>query len=348
MDSIHKVTNGIDRMVKHFTLFLIELNFDNSLHAFGSDDSWYAYVKIFDAIFSRKPSSTGENAFFIFQVRFCHGNGRGSWRIKGGSCFQKVYDFSSSLAGALDNSLNSLMGCPPHLNKVGKGNSCHCRISNKRDHAIPMTAKYRGVYIFDRYIKFLRQKIAEARTIQNACHADNAFVGNSCGFPHNPHHNIQGIRDYNNESFRAILANAFPYLANNFCIYFEQVITAHSWFPGNTCGNDNEICPFQVIIIIGAPKIPIKPFNGGGFSDIQGFTLRRSLHDINKNHISELFKAHKISQGSSNLTCSYKGNFWSCHDIFLFVVLLNYYLLSPVPTSQTGYFREGVLLKKPL
>jgi hypothetical protein len=131
-------------------------------------------------------------------------------RIIGGTGLQQGDDLAAARAGALHDRVDALLGRKAHLDEVGHGNAVDGRIFHDRNHRVAMTAEHEGVDVADRdTLNSSARKVAEARAVEHARHADNLVVRQAGEFAQRPHHRVQRVGDADHECVRSVALDAF-------------------------------------------------------------------------------------------------------------------------------------------
>ena len=178
-----------------------------------------------------------------------------------------------------------------------------------------MTAQNKRRHIFNRYIEFFSQEIAETGAVQNPGHANNTGSRQARRTLQNTNHRIQRVGDTDNKRIRAVLFDPFTNLGHHLGVYTHQIITAHPWLAGHAGGDDHHICPGQGGIVIRTGYLCIKPFDRGGFSNIKGFALRNAFGDIKQDNIPQLFQSSQQRQCPTNVSGTNERNFIPSHSL---------------------------------
>ena len=87
-----------------------------------------------------------------------------------------------------------------------------------------------------------------------------------------------------------MLHDAFSHRFHNAGIGGNQIITAHSWFPGNTSGNHYNVTVFCILVIVGTMQFGTVVIYWGLLPAIEGLTPSQVAYDVEKyNFVDNVF-----------------------------------------------------------
>src|ERR1700674_2146085 len=124
-----------------------------------------------DAILSVEVGGAGENLFLVFEDGFDHLGDGGRRSVIRGSSREMLYDLGATVAGALDDAIES-----GFIHEFGDRNAGDGGIARERAHGVAMSAGDEGGKILHADFEFLRDKSAEAGGVEHAGHADDALA----------------------------------------------------------------------------------------------------------------------------------------------------------------------------
>jgi hypothetical protein len=76
------------------------------------------------------------------------------------------------------------------------------------------------------------RKVAEARAIEHARHADDLAVRQAGELAHHPHHRVERVGDDDDEGVRGMRLDASPTVAIDLGVDADQVVAAHACLRG--------------------------------------------------------------------------------------------------------------------
>ena len=88
-----------------------------------------------------------------------------------------------------------------------------------------------------------------------------------------------------------------------------------------------------LVVAVRSGDSTIVAFDGSSFHQIQRFTLRHALNDIDENNIAQLLFGHQLRCRRSDVAGAYHGNFSSSHYIFSTIACANSEVFSFVALS---------------
>ena len=88
----------------------VEFHFDDSFDATGAQNHGHAHVNVFEPILALEVGRAGEDFMFVLDDRLHHLGDGEARRVIGRAGLQERDDLTSSLAGALDDRIDSLLG----------------------------------------------------------------------------------------------------------------------------------------------------------------------------------------------------------------------------------------------
>ena len=96
----------------------------------------------------------------------------------------------------------------------------------------------------------------------------------------------------------------------------DEIVAAHARFAGDAGGNNDDVRILDTGVGISARDLGIETFNGRRFDQVEGFPLRSSFHDIEKNDVTELFESSEMGKGAADIAGADEGDFVAGHECF--------------------------------
>src|ERR1700691_2604842 len=271
--------------LEHPALAAVELDFDHTLNSLTADNDRHADIKIVDAVLAIEPGGRRQHAFLVAQITFRHRNRRTCRCVEGRASLEQADDLTTAVARALDNRVEPRRRRPTHLDEIGQRNPGHRRIPSQRHHAVTVAAEHESGDIFNRDVEFVGEKVAKARRVEHAGHADHHLLRQAATLLQRPHHGVERVGDADDESGRRIFRDAGADLLHHLQVDVEEVVAAHSRLARHAGGDDADRGTLDRLVRIGAGKPGIEAFNRRGFDQIERFALRNTLGNVKKNDI---------------------------------------------------------------
>src|SRR5579883_1971342 len=163
-----------------------------------------------------------------------------------------------------------------------------------------MAAEHEGGDVFDRDVELAREKIAEARAVEHASHADNLVLGQA-GYPlQRPDHGIERVGNTNNEGIGRIFLDTGADLLHHLQIRLEKVVAAHPRLARDAGGYDHDICALEVGIVIDPEIAGIETFDWRGLRDVERLALGQALHDVEHHDIAEFLESDQMGKSAAD------------------------------------------------
>ena len=106
--------------------------------------------------------------------------------------------------------------------------------------------------------------------------------------------------------FGSICLDPFSNRSHDLRVDFDQVITAHARFAGQTGGNDDNIGTFDVFVAVGAFQIDIVAIYRTNFSNVEHLALGQTFNNVKQNNITEFTQCTKLSENAADLSATDK------------------------------------------
>ena len=183
-----------------------------------------------------------------------------------------------------------------------------------------MTTDNETVYIVGIAFQGLAQVVFEASAIERTTHTDHAVTRQTESVQRQISHRIHRVRYYNQNGIRAVgqylVANGFY----DTCVHTDQLLTRHTRLTRQTGSDDNNIrISCLAVVIRNTLNNGVKAHQLSRLHDIHGFTLGKTLFDINKTYfISHLIYGQYISARSTYVTCAHNSYF--AHNVNILYV----------------------------
>lgn len=81
----------------------------------------------------------------------------------------------------------------------------------------------------------------------------------------------------------------------------DQVVAAHSRLAGDTGGDDDDIGPGQIGIIVRTRHLGVEAFDRRGFGDVQRLALGHAVDDVEDDNVAQLFQTGQKRQRSADI-----------------------------------------------
>ena len=176
-----------------------------------------------------------------------------------------------------------------------------------------MSAKDEGRDVLCRHLEFLGNEMAEPRAIEHARHADDHVVGQAGEFAQGPHHRVERIGDADDERARGVGLDAFADRLHDFQVDAEQIVTAHPRLARHAGGNDDHVRARDVLVIIGARDLRVEPFNRAALTQVERFSLRNALHDVEQDNVTQFLLRGEMGKRPTNITCANQRDLLASH-----------------------------------
>ncbi len=75
------------------------------------------------------------------------------------------------------------------------------------------------------------------------------------------------------------------YVVHNFVVGIQKVIAAHAGLARNSGGDDDDVGVGGVGVVVRADNIGIALLDRHGLEQVETFSLRNALHDVDKDYI---------------------------------------------------------------
>ena len=98
---------------------------------------------------------------------------------------------------------------------------------------------------------------------------------------------------------------------HNFSVGSEKVFAAHARFSGQARGDHHDIGVGGIFIIVGSRHPAIENLQTTRLLQVQRFSLRNPLDNINDHYVTEVFISCQLSDGGPNLACANYRDFFS-------------------------------------
>ncbi len=220
-----------------------------------------------------------------------------------------------ALAGALDDRVDLGLRRPAHFDEIRQRNASHRRIANRGNHLVAVAAKHEGGHVFNRDLQFISEKIAKARRIEHAGHADDLLARQTAELLQRPHHGVERVGDADDEGLRGMRLDPRRHRVHDLEVDAEQVVAAHAGLAGDACGDDDDVGAGDRGIVARAGQSRVDALNRGRFGQIQRLALRHAINDVEKDDVAELLQRRQESQRSANLPGSDQSYLLARHRI---------------------------------
>src|SRR2546429_2070376 len=191
-----------------------------------------------------------------------------------------LYDLGAAVAGALDDPIER-----GSIHKFGEGNAGDGGIARERAHGVAVSAEDEGGYVLDADFEFLGDESAEAGGVEYAGHADDAFAGKAAHLVGGLRHGVERIGDDDEDAVWRVMHDLADYVVHNFVVGIQKVIAAHAGLARNSGGDDDDVGVGGVGVVVRADNIGIALLDRHGLEQVETFSLRNALHDVDKDYI---------------------------------------------------------------
>ena len=131
-----------------------------------------------------------------------------------------------------------------------------------------------------------------------------------------PDHRVERVGDADNKRLGRIFFDTLADLFHHGRIDADEIVAAHPRFAGDAGGNNDDVRILDTGVGISARDLGIETFNGRRFDQVEGFPLRSSFHDIEKNDVTELFESSEMGKGAADIAGADEGDFVAGHECF--------------------------------
>ena len=176
-----------------------------------------------------------------------------------------------------------------------------------------MAAEHEGAHVFHRDVEFVGEKIAQARGVEHAGHADHHLLGQAGGFLQSPDHGIERVGDADHERVGCVFAQAGADLVHHLKIDAEQVVAAHAGLARHAGGDDAHIGAFDRLVGIDARHARVEALDRRGLHQVERFALRDAFGNVEQNHIAEFFEANQVGERAADLAGADQCNLGTRH-----------------------------------
>jgi len=137
-----------------------------------------------------------------------------------------------------------------------------------------------------------------------------------CGMPEafcSATHSVERVGDADDESVGGVFLDAGADLLHHLEIDAQEIVAAHAGLARHAGGDDADLGVVERLIGIGAGEMRIEAVDRRGLRDIERFSLRHALGNVEHHDVAELFQADEMSQRSADLTGANQSNLVTRH-----------------------------------
>jgi hypothetical protein len=186
-------------------------------------------------------------------------------------------------------------------------------VTHHRHHVVAVTAQGPGVDVLNRNAGGVGQEVGEAARIQNAGHAHDLLARQARKLAQGPDHGVQRIGDADDEGVGGMGLDALTDGLHHLQIDRDQIVAAHARLARHPGGDDADVGPGDVGIVVRALERHVGIEDGGGLRDIQRLALGGALGNVEQHHIAQLLAGGDVSQGAADHAGADEGDLGTSH-----------------------------------
>ena len=130
---------------------------------------------------------------------------------------------------------------------------------------------------------------------------------------HQSHHRIERIGDDDDKRIGRMGLDALGHRTENLAVGAKQIVPAHARLARDTRGHDTDIGAGNIFILVGADDVAVEPFNRAGVGQVERFTLRQAIDDIEQHHIAQTLEQRQMGHRTADVARANQCNFLPSH-----------------------------------
>ena len=176
-----------------------------------------------------------------------------------------------------------------------------------------MAAQHEGGDVLDRDVEFVGEEIAEAWGIQHPRHAHHLLVRHAGSLLQRPHHGVERVGDADDEGVGGVFLDAGADLLHHLEIDAQEIVATHARLARHARGDDADLGAVERLVWVGASEMRVEPIDRWRLRDIERFTLRHALGDVEHHDVAQFLQADEVGQRSADLAGANQSNFVARH-----------------------------------